>query len=179
MRRHPWAELNVACYSLVSAFRKILFLFAKIGSEQRKKQKSTYFTKILFSLSSWTKPYMWPWACYFFASSQWRGQTNREKKKEEEGKGGKREERMRKTREPAWTVCCPPSTAKAQNRNIGTNSQATNFHIHACVLSDYLYILKIGLPILLILILGIYKSLTDTWMWTLGPRPRNSISGNT
>jgi hypothetical protein len=23
-------------------------------------------------------------------------------------------------------------------------------------------------------ILGIYKSLTDTWMWELGPRPRNS-----
>ncbi len=28
-------------------------------------------------------------------------------------------------------------------------------------------------------ILGIYKSLTDTWMWKLGLRPRNSFSGNT
>ncbi len=28
-------------------------------------------------------------------------------------------------------------------------------------------------------ILGIYKSLTDTWMWKLGPRLRNSFSGNT
>jgi hypothetical protein len=28
-------------------------------------------------------------------------------------------------------------------------------------------------------ILEIYKSLTDTWMWKLGLRPRNSFSGNT
>ncbi len=28
-------------------------------------------------------------------------------------------------------------------------------------------------------ILGIYKSLTDTWMWKLGLRQRNSFSGNT
>ncbi len=28
-------------------------------------------------------------------------------------------------------------------------------------------------------ILGIYKSLTDTWMWKLGLRPHNSFSGNT
>jgi hypothetical protein len=27
--------------------------------------------------------------------------------------------------------------------------------------------------------LGIYKSLTDTWIWELGLRPRNSYSGNT
>ncbi len=26
---------------------------------------------------------------------------------------------------------------------------------------------------------GIYRSLTDTWMWKLGLRPRNSFSGNT
>ncbi len=32
---------------------------------------------------------------------------------------------------------------------------------------------RIGRPIL-----GIYKSLTDTWMWKLGLRPRNSFSGN-
>jgi len=29
------------------------------------------------------------------------------------------------------------------------------------------------------LILGIYKSLIDTWMWKLELRPRNSFSGNT
>jgi hypothetical protein len=28
-------------------------------------------------------------------------------------------------------------------------------------------------------ILGIYESLTDTWMWKLGLRQRNSFSGNT
>ncbi len=48
-----------------------------------------------------------------------------------------------------------------------------NFHIHASV-SD-LYIPTIGLPILLEEIcrpiLGLYKSLTDTWMWKLGLRP--------
>ncbi len=27
-------------------------------------------------------------------------------------------------------------------------------------------------------IMGIYKSLTDTWIWKLGLRPRNSFSGN-
>ncbi len=32
---------------------------------------------------------------------------------------------------------------------------------------------RIGRPIL-----GIYKLLTDTWMWKLGLRPRNSFSGN-
>ncbi len=32
---------------------------------------------------------------------------------------------------------------------------------------------RIGRPIV-----GIYKSLTDTWMWKLGLRPRNSFSGN-
>jgi hypothetical protein len=32
---------------------------------------------------------------------------------------------------------------------------------------------RIGRPIL-----GIYKSLTDTWMWKLGQRPRNSFFGN-
>ncbi len=32
---------------------------------------------------------------------------------------------------------------------------------------------RIGRPIM-----GIYKSLTDTWMWNSGLRPRNSFSGN-
>ena len=51
-----------------------------------------------------------------------------------------------------------------------------NFHIHVSV-SD-LYVSTMGLPFLLEEIcgpiLGIYKSLTDTWMWKLGLRPRNS-----
>ncbi len=56
-----------------------------------------------------------------------------------------------------------------------------NFHIHASV-SD-LYITTIGLPILLEEIcrpiLGLYKSLTDTWMWNLGLRPRYFQKRNT
>ncbi len=51
-----------------------------------------------------------------------------------------------------------------------------NFHIHVSVRD--LYIPIIGLPILLEeicrLILGLCKSLTDTWMWKLGLRPRCS-----
>ncbi len=45
------------------------------------------------------------------------------------------------------------------------------------------YISKVGLPILLQeicgAILGIYRSLTDTGMWTLGLRLRNSQKRNT
>ncbi len=56
-----------------------------------------------------------------------------------------------------------------------------NFHIHSSV-SD-LYIPTIGLPIVLEeicrSILGLYKSLTDTWMWKLGLRPRYSQKKNT
>ncbi len=55
-----------------------------------------------------------------------------------------------------------------------------NFHIHVSV--SNLYIARIdphisssrkGRPIV-----GIYNSLTDTWMWKLGLRPRYSFSGN-
>jgi hypothetical protein len=56
-----------------------------------------------------------------------------------------------------------------------------NFHIH--VSESDLYIPTIDLPILLQEIcgpiLGIYKSPTDTWMWKLGLRPRNSQKRNT
>ncbi len=56
-----------------------------------------------------------------------------------------------------------------------------NFHIHASM-SD-LYIPTVGLPILLEEIcrpiLGLYKSLTDTWMWKLGLRLRYSQKRNT
>ncbi len=55
-----------------------------------------------------------------------------------------------------------------------------NFHIHVSV--SELYIPRIELPFLLEEIcgpiLGIYKSLTDTWMWKLGLRPRNSQKRN-
>ncbi len=53
---------------------------------------------------------------------------------------------------------------------------------HSCVFERFIYsqdqstyfpASRIGRPIL-----GIYKSLTDTWMWKLGLRPRNSFSGN-
>ncbi len=55
-----------------------------------------------------------------------------------------------------------------------------NFHIHVSV--SELYIPTMGLPFLLEeicgLMLGIYKSLTDIWMWKLGLRPRNSQKRN-
>ncbi len=55
-----------------------------------------------------------------------------------------------------------------------------NFHIHMSV--SELYIPTMGLPFLLDeicrLILGIYKSFTDTWMWKLGLRLRNSQKRN-
>ncbi len=78
-----------------------------------------------------------------------------------------------------------------QRQNTGISKQvfpekeyrglSPNFHIHASV-SD-LYIPTIGLPILLEEIcrpiLGLYKSLTDTWMLKLGLRPRYSQKRNT
>ncbi len=55
--------------------------------------------------------------------------------------------------------------------------------LHGLVLNSYIYVSvrdwhipRIGLALLLIL--GIYKSLTDTWMWKLGTRPRNFIYEN-
>ncbi len=55
-----------------------------------------------------------------------------------------------------------------------------NFHIHVFV-SD-LYIPRIGPHIscswIVKLIVGIYKLLTDTWMWKLGLWPRNFFSKN-
>jgi hypothetical protein len=56
-----------------------------------------------------------------------------------------------------------------------------NFHIHASVSDSY--IPTISLPILLEEIcrpiMGLYKSLTDTWLWKLGLRPCNSQKRNT
>ncbi len=54
-------------------------------------------------------------------------------------------------------------------------------HIHVYV-SDLHYIFPVCLFCYRKIcgrILGKYKSLTDTWMWKLGLRPRNSFSGNT
>jgi hypothetical protein len=55
-----------------------------------------------------------------------------------------------------------------------------NFHIHVSVRDLYIYRIgplfscsRIGRSIM-----GIYKSLTDTWMWKLRLWPRNSFSGN-
>ncbi len=59
-----------------------------------------------------------------------------------------------------------------------------NSYIHVSVSDLYIYSIPlIGLPILLRKIggpnVGVYRSLTDTLMWKLGLRPRNSFSGNT
>ncbi len=55
-----------------------------------------------------------------------------------------------------------------------------NFHIHVAV--NNLYIPRIGPNISSSRkgrpIVGIYYTLTDTWMWKLGLRPRYSFSGN-
>ncbi len=55
-----------------------------------------------------------------------------------------------------------------------------SFHIH--VSASELYIPAMDLPFLLEEIcgpiLGIYKTLTETWMWKLGLRPRNSQKRN-
>ncbi len=55
-----------------------------------------------------------------------------------------------------------------------------NFHIHVSVsdfcitrISPHISSSRKGRPIV-----GIYNSLTDTWMWKLGLRPRYSFSGN-
>ncbi len=58
-----------------------------------------------------------------------------------------------------------------------------NFHIHVYVSDLYSFVPTLDLSILLQeicgTILGIYKSLTDTFMWKLGLRPRNSQTRNT
>ncbi len=60
---------------------------------------------------------------------------------------------------------------------------SSNFLIHVsvndiCIYSQdqstlHIFSCRIGRPIV-----GIYKSLTDLWMWKLGLRPSNSFSGN-
>ncbi len=89
----------------------------------------------------------------------------------------------------SWVTIAFFSTLQRQNTEISKQifpekeyrGLNPNFHIHASV-SD-LYIPTIGLPILLEEIcrpiLGLYKSLTDTWMLKLGLRSRYSQKRNT
>ncbi len=74
-----------------------------------------------------------------------------------------------------------PKIEKKYSQNKELRGHTPNFHINVSV-SDF-YIPTIDLPILLQEICGliqdIYKSLTDTWMWKLGLRPRNSKKRNT
>ncbi len=84
-----------------------------------------------------------------------------------------------------WWVCqhCKDKIPKfrnkySQKRNIG-GSQSQFPCTYTCLCVIY----TIGLPILLEEIcrpiLGLYKSLTDTWMWKLGLRPHYSQKRNT
>ncbi len=85
--------------------------------------------------------------------------------------------------------CSQTHTAKTKCRKFETNfprkgiSGPQSQFPHSCVCEWFIYIPTIGLPVLLEeicrLILGIYKSLKDTWMWKLGLRPRYSQKRNT
>ncbi len=78
-------------------------------------------------------------------------------------------------------------TEKTQYRKSDTNiprkgiARPQSQFPHSCFYMSDLYISKLGLPIgcrkYMDRLLGIYKSLTDTWMWKLlGLRPRKSFS---
>jgi hypothetical protein len=83
-----------------------------------------------------------------------------------------------------WSCC----TAMTKYRNLDLETNIPRKGIlgsqsqfpHSCICEWFIYS---HLPILLEeicrLILGLYKSLTDTWMWKLGLRPRNSQKRNT
>jgi len=93
--------------------------------------------------------------------------------------------RFRKGRSTVYTVSV--KKCRKLETNIprkGIAQPSPNFHIHVSIcLWAILYIPTIDLPILLQdicgPILGIYKSLTDTWRWKLGLRPHNSQKRNT
>ncbi len=98
-------------------------------------------------------------------------------------------DRVQKSDTAVYDFCTCTCTAKTKCRKFETNTVfpekeyrglSPNFHIHVSV--SKLYIPTMGLPFLLEeicgLILGTYKSLTDTWMWKLGLRPRNSQKRN-
>jgi hypothetical protein len=75
---------------------------------------------------------------------------------------------------------CREPIPKIRNKYSHKRNCSRSFHILVSV-SDF-YIPTIDLPILLQEIcgpiLGIYKSLTDKWMWQLGLRPRHSQKRN-
>jgi hypothetical protein len=93
--------------------------------------------------------------------------------------------------EKSWVLCrLLKARATLQRQNAENLKQifpekeyrglSPNFHSHVAV--SELYIPTMGLPFLLEEICGpilrIYKSLTDTLMWKLGLRPRNSQKRN-
>ncbi len=83
----------------------------------------------------------------------------------------------------------PVRNAKTKHRNFETNiprkgiSGSQSQFLHSCVCEWFIYIPTIGLPNLLEEIcrpiLGLCKSLIDTWMLKLGLRPRYSQKRNT
>ncbi len=70
----------------------------------------------------------------------------------------------------------------SQKINCGASFLSPNYHIHVYVsdlniprIGPHIFRSRIGRPILRIYL---YKSHTDTRIWILGPRQRNSFSGN-
>ncbi len=93
------------------------------------------------------------------------------------------------TREAACDLAC--HTAKTQYRKFETNISRKGIawpesqFPHSCVCGRFILVYSYRSVCLICgrkicgPILGIYKSLTDTWMWKLGLRPRNSFTGHT
>ncbi len=83
-----------------------------------------------------------------------------------------------------YSIHCKDTIPKIRNKFSQTRNCTASVPISTCMCLWPIYIFpwsvrlfclrKICAPIL-----GIYKSLTDTWMWKLEIRPRNSFSGNT
>ncbi len=63
---------------------------------------------------------------------------------------------------------------------LGLRGLSPNFHIHVSVSDWYIPRIRPHISCSRIgrLIVGIYKSFTDTWMWKSGLWPRNPFSGN-
>jgi len=80
-----------------------------------------------------------------------------------------------------------PHCTENYKTNIPRNETARprSQFLQSCICERYILyseILTIGLPFFVYCccgpIVGIYKSLTETWMWKLGTRPYSFISGN-